>query len=379
VTRRGNGEGSVYFEPDRQKWCVSIKLPEGKRQRFRFDTKQPANRKLRDALQAKDHGLPIPTDQLTVRQFLADWLEQTIKPGRRKGTYLRYETVVRLHIVPLIGKAPVARLGPQDVQRLQTALLAKGLGAKYINLVRATLSGAMSQAVKFGLALRNPVPLVDPPHEEEEEPRPLTPEQAGALLSAAAGHDFEHLFTVMLASGLRIGEALGLRWPDVDLDKRRLQVRQQLTIITGEPWRLTPPKSKSGRRTLPLIPAAIEALHHQRPRVLRYQAKLPHELPWPEHGLVFCDEFGNPLVGRRVERVFKQLLERAVLSTTFTPHSLRHSTATYLTAMGVPPRVIMEIMGHSSLSMTTKYQHVMEGMLDDAADRLASIFPAAAI
>ena len=181
--KRGNGEGSVYFEPDRQKWCVSVKLPDGKRQRFRFETKQAANKKLREALQAKDHGLPVPTDRLTVGQYLSDWLEQTIKPGRRKGTYLRYEAAVRLHISPVLGKIPVARLGPQDVQRLQTALLAKGLGTKAIDLVRATLSGAMSQAVKFGLAVRNPVPLVDPPHAEEREPEPLTPEQATVFLA----------------------------------------------------------------------------------------------------------------------------------------------------------------------------------------------------
>jgi|SRR5579884_3776580 len=181
----------------------------------------------------------------------------------------------------------------------------------------------------------------------------------------------------MLATGLRIGEALGLRWQDVDLDKRRLQVRQQLTIIPGEPWALTPPKSKSGRRTVPLIPAAVAALHAQRARVLEY--RLRGAGAWAEHDFVFPDQLGQPLVGRRVERVYKQILGRAGLPTTLTPHSLRHSTATYLMAMGVPPRVIMEIMGHSSLAMTARYQHVIESVLEDAADRLASIFPANAV
>jgi integrase len=222
------------------------------------------------------------------------------------------------------------------------------------------------------------------------------------LLVHAAGHEFEHLYTLMLATGLRISEALGLRWPDIDADKRRLQVRQQLTVIPGEPWQLTPPKSKSGRRSVPLIPAGIAALSAQRKRVLEYRLRCPAD--WPEHDLVFCDELGEPLVGRRVERVFKQHLERAGLLSILrrcrtcgrawhtsadavctkptpldpTPHSLRHSTGTYLTARGVPDRVVMEILGHSNMDMTRKYQHVMSGMLDDAADRLASIFPAAA-
>jgi hypothetical protein len=166
-----------------------------------------------------------------------------------------------------------------------------------------------------------------------------------------------------------------LRWPDTDLGKRRLQVRQQLTIIPGQPWQLTRPKSRSGRRTIPLIPAASSALEAQHGRVIEYRRACP--APWPIHDLVFRDALGEPLVGRRVERVFKQHLNRAGLPTTFTPHSLRHSTATYLTAMEVPSRVIMEIMGHSSLTMTTRYQHVMEGMLDLACDKLAAIFPSA--
>src|SRR5207302_780770 len=102
-------------------------------------------------------------DRLKVHEYLDDWLEHTIKPGRRKGTALRYGTAVRLHIVPVIGKVPLAKLGPQDVQRLQSDLLRKGLGVKSIKLVRATLSGAITQAVKWGLAVRNPVLLVEPP------------------------------------------------------------------------------------------------------------------------------------------------------------------------------------------------------------------------
>jgi integrase len=111
--------------------------------------------------------------------------------------------------------------------------------------------------------------------------------------------------------------------------------------------------------------------------VLEYRLRVASG--WQANDLVFCDELAASIAGRRVERVFKQLVGRAGLPTTFTPHSLRHSTATYLMAMGVPPRVIMEVMGDSSLAMTARYQHVMESVLEDAADRLAQIFPAAAI
>jgi integrase len=92
---------------------------------------------------------------------------------------------------------------------------------------------------------------------------------------------------------------------------------------------------------------------------------------------VFCDDLGQPIVGRRVERVFKQHLQRAGLPTDFTPYSLRHSCGTWLTAQRVPDRVVMGILGHSSPGMTARYQHVMQSMVDDAADQLAAIFPSA--
>jgi integrase len=273
--------------------------------------------------------------------------------------------------VPSIGKVRLAVLTPQHVQRMQHVLADKGLGPKSIDLVRATLSGALTQATRWGLIVRNPVALVERPPDEAEEPKPLTPEQAAAFLVAARGHVLEPLFTVMMATGLRIGEALGLGWQDIDLEKRRLHVRQQLTIIPGEPWALTAPKSKSGRRIIPLIPPALAALRTQRSRVLEMRLRVGEV--WTDHNLVFCREDGSPLIGRTVEYQFKRLLEKAKLPAAFTPHTLRHSTATYLMAMGVPHRAIM---GHSELAMTVRYEHVLESVLEDAAERLARIFPA---
>ena len=100
---------------------------------------------------------------------------------------------------------------------------------------------------------------------------------------------------------------------------------------------------------------------------------------WHEHDLVFSDELGNAIVARRVQHAFKRCLRAAGLTTTHTPHTLRHSAATYLLAAGVPDRVVMDILGHGSLAMTAHYEHVISTMLTDAADRLARIFPAAAV
>jgi len=381
--KRGNGEGSIY-QDGRGVWRASLSLEGGNRKYLSGRTRADVARKLASALRDVQHGLPLPGERLTLQAYLAGWLENTVKPGRRDGTYLLYASAVRLHIGPAIGKVPLARVGPQHVQKLQAELLAKNLGIKRIRLIRAALSAALAQAVKWNLIVRNPVTLVDPPHVEEREPRPLTPAQATALLAAARGHEFEQLYTVMLATGLRISEALGLRWfnPEqadlggVDLEAKRLHVRQQLTIVPRQPWKLTPPKSRNGRRTVPLIPVAVAALQAQRTRTLEYRLRCP--VDWPPEDLVFCDELGRPIVGRRVERIFKRHLKEAGLPTELTPHSLRHSCGTWLTAQRVPDRVIMAVLGHSSPVMTARYQHVMETMVEDAAVQLAAIFPGSA-
>ena len=144
-------------------------------------------------------------------------------------------------------------------------------------------------------------------------------------------------------------------------------MRQQLTVVNGQPVSFTAPKSKSGTRTIPLAAVAVAALEAQKTRLLGYSVRGVADL-------VFADELGKPLVGCTVQRKFKDVLRLAELPTTFTPHCLRHSAATYLMAAGAPPKVIMELMGHSSLAMTAAYQHVLDAALDDAADRLDSVF-----
>jgi integrase len=370
--RRGKGEGSIYFQESRQCWAAAISLDGGKRRVLYGKTRKEVAQKLAAALRDVQQGLPIPGQRLTTGQFLGEWLQDTARPSRRERTYLRYEAAIRLHVVPTIGGVPLAKLGPQHIQKLHKALAQKGLNPSSVALVRAALSAALSQAAKWGLMVRNPVALVDPPRLVNREPSPLAPADASRLLEAARGHEFEHLFALMLATGLRIGEALGLRWSDVDLEARRFRVRQQLVELPGARREFTEPKSAHGRRTVPLIPSAVASLHAQRARLL--QLRLRSHGTWRDHDLVFPDEVGAPLVSRRVARTLEQLLAAAGLPR-LTPHALRHSTATYLLAAGVPDRVVMEILGHSSITMTTRYEHVMSTMLADAAQRLAQVFP----
>jgi integrase len=215
------------------------------------------------------------------------------------------------------------------------------------------------------------------------EIQPLDPQQAEVLLRAASGHPYEHLYAFMLSTGLRLGEALALRWHDedgtalVDLDTRRATIRYTLERLRGQPWRFAEPKSDTGRRVIPLTAPAIHAIREQRRRADEAQEKAG-EL-WQEFDLVFQSIVGTPLDGTNVYHAFKRLLNQAGLPSTCRVHDLRHSTATYLLAAGVDPRIVMQIMGWSQVSMLKRYQHVLPSMLDDAATRLESILPARTI
>jgi integrase len=364
MSRRGNGEGSIYKREQsytrkdgtvvtRTVWCAAVSLDFGQRKMLYGTTRQEVADKLRG-----DTGKPSAGVQLKTVYYLQQWLEDTVKPARKPLTYVRYANVVSKHLVPILGKVPLVKLGPEHVQRLQTKLLAKGLSPASVQAARNTLSAALSQAERWQLIPRNPVQLVERPHTEDKEPRVLSRQESDRFLAAARGDDMEYLFMLMLATGLRPGEARGLAWACVGSET--LEVRQQ-SIDLGRA--LAAPKSRHGRRTVPLVPLAHQALAAQRQRPLRGFL----------NDLVFPAADGRPLAARTVRDHFALIAERAGIVGA-TPHSLRHSTGTYLLAAGVPDRVVQEILGHGSAAMTRHYQHVTSSMLSDAGTRLAAYF-----
>ena len=184
MARRGNSEGSAYFEKDRKKWCAAIPLPGGKVKRLRFDRQTDANKALRKGLQARDQGRLVMGPRQTVGQFLTHWLEDTAKPTIRESTYRRYEHAIQRTIAPSVGRVPLTGLTPQHVQSFQNKLLAAGSAPRSVIKARLVLSSALDQAERWGFIPRNPVRLVDPPRVPEQEHEPIAPEQAHALLDA---------------------------------------------------------------------------------------------------------------------------------------------------------------------------------------------------
>ena len=212
---------------------------------------------------------------------------------------------------------------------------------------------------------RNAAALVDPPSVPCPEFRALTPQEARRFLDAVKGDRLEALYAVAVALGLRQGEALGLTW--VELDRGELRVRRTLVKLNGQLYRLSEPKTKRSRRTLPMTPSLVAQLraHRNRRRIGRLAAG--ERWQGEEWGLIFCTTLGGPLSKSTVIKQLKIHLQAAGLPD-MRYHDLRHCCASLLVAQGVHPRMVMEILGHSTIVLTMNtYSHVMPSAQRDAA------------
>jgi integrase len=323
------------------------------------------------ALRDVQQGLPVATDdRQTVEQYLRGWLEEAVRPSVRPKTYTTYEGYVRCHLVPELGRIPLSKLGPHDVQSMLNRKLAAGLSPRSVHHLRAILRSALGRAVRWGELPRNVAALVEAPHVARYEIRVLGPAEARQFLEIASDDRLAALYTVALAVGLRQGEALGLRWEDVALDAGSLMVRHALQRISGK-LQLVEPKTQLSRRTIALPPFAVAALRKHRTRQL--QEQLWAGSRWQEQGLVFTSSIGTPLDGSNVTHRLQRLLREAGLPRQRF-HDLRHSAASLLLVQGVHPRVVMETLGHSQISLTLNtYSHVIPSLQREAADRMEAV------
>ena len=312
----------------------------------------------------------MPPERQTVGEFLNIWLRDTAKQSVRPATYTSYATIVRRHLLPALGTTSLMKLTPQQVQMLMNRKLQEGLSARRVDYIRGVLRSALAQAMKWGLVSRNVATLVTPPRAERAEVRPFDPEEARRFLDAIRGDRLEALYSVALAVGLRQGEALGLRWEDVELERGRLMVRYGLQRIEGN-FRLVEPKTRLSRRAIDLPPTVVASLRAHRRRQLEEELA---STDWRnEWGLVFTTDRGRPLDASSVTHRFQKALERAGLRRQRF-HDLRHACASLLLAQGVPARVVMELLGHSQITLTLNtYSHVMPSLRREAADRMEDL------
>lgn len=372
--RRGRGEGSIYRRSRDGRWVGSLVSPEtGKRRSITGNTRQEVQRKLTALQRDIDQGLSVGDGRQTVAHYLTSWLE-TIRPTIDAGTWDTHESYVRVHFVPTLGRLQLVKLTPQRVQAFYAALLGAGLSTTTVNHMHGSLHKALDAAVRLGLTPRNAADMVDVPRVAHHEIHPLNREQARVFVEAAAGERLEALYALALATGMRQGELLALHWGDIDMERRVLSVRWSVRYRSGV-FTFKEPKTRRSRRRIALADQTVELLRAHRRRQL--EERLCAGSAWQGEAydeLVFCNEIGTPLsLYGPVRSGFLRVLRRSGVPT-IRFHDLRHTCATLALSSNVNPKVVSEMLGHSTVAITLDiYSHVLPDMQEDAAATLAAI------
>ncbi|MFF3391282.1 tyrosine recombinase XerC [Streptomyces sp. NPDC002669] len=309
--------------------------------------------------------IPVPTRSAKLSEWLPYWLDNVIKPRRKLSTYDKYEAHVRLHLSPMLGAKRLESLSVADVRRFLVRLENQTTAATAKESHRV-LRSALPPACSEELITRNVAKLVEPPRADARELHPWTLDETLDFLAASRKDPLYAAFVPAIAMGLRRGEIVGLRWSDLDLDNRVLHVRQQTRRRRGV-LHDDDPKSRR-RRVVPLPALCIALLRWHRMRQAAARAKAGER--WQESGYVFTTRTGRQVEPRNVYRSFTRVAESADLRV-IRLHDARHGTATLLTAAGVAPRVVMEILGHSQISITMDvYTHVVQDTQREAMSHM---------
>lgn len=425
MARQPNRRPSIYRGADgwMHTYITVGRKPDGKldRRHIRGRTKTEVAEKVA-ALEAKLRKGHVPEigPSPTVGEWLEHWLTTIAARKCRPSTLAGYASKIRHRLIPALGHHRLDKLTPEHIEAYFSQLETTVAPAHARQIYRI-LSRALKVAYQRGRIPANPCGQVDPPRVPDQELMPPTIEETRAILAAAGNRRNAARWWVALALGLRQGEALALRWSDVDLDATppTLTVRASLgrrawrhgcddpRACAARRCRTKPcregctrhkracpppcppdctrhastcpqrvggglvvdaPKSRRGRRTIPLPPQLVDVLREHRRR--QAAERLAAGSTWEAHDLVFCQPNGRPINPRADWGEWKELLRDAGVGD-YPLHAARHGAATTWLATGVEPRVAMELLGHSQISLTQRYTHVRPEYLTAAAERLA--------
>lgn len=337
---------------------------------------------------------PAGKRKWTVAEWLTHWLT-IARPNLRDGSYDAYEVAVRVHLIPGLGAHKLNKLQPEHLERFYTKMQNEGASAGTAHQAHRTIRTALGEAERRGaLTVQNPAEKAIPPRldlEEEDEIDPYSVDEIKAILAEANKRRNSARWAIALSLGLRQGEALGLKWSDVDLKSGSLKVRRSLNRpkykhgCDDEPCGrkpgfcpsrqkarpdTAPTKSRAGRRTIGLPPELTVILQEHWKEQAAERA-LARQL-WKDEGWVFAKRTGEALSPNMDYREWKEILTSAGIREGRL-HDARHAAATVLLLLGVPERAVMDLMGWSSSSMVKRYQHITAQIRMDIAVRLGGL------
>jgi len=364
-------KGSIQKRPGKRgvSYLVRVEHPadpatgERRQHAKTYRTRKEAEAALARWITEVERGTAVDASKLTVAELLRQWLTGVAQHKVRPTSLEDYRHTIETHVVPALGGVAAQRLTPAQVQAFYAAKLAGGTGPRTVQLCHQRLSQALSWGMRMGLVVRNVCAVVDAPRVTGREPRVWTTDEARRFLDAAG--PWRPFYAVMLSTGLRKGECLGVRWADIDWDARTLAVRQCVTTLAGRAH-VQAPKTASARRAVKLPAETMAVLRAH--RADQNARRLHLGAIWQDHDLVFPNETGGVLHPSNVQRAFAAILRGADVPKVRI-HDLRHAHATWLLLAGQPIKAVSERLGHARTSITLDtYAHTLPDTQDGAAD-----------
>lgn len=330
-------------------------------------TRRDADKALTALLARVDAGEFRKDSRERLGAFLTEWLDTVAKQSVSTRTYSDYTKFLTRYVVPEIGEVPLKDLTTRTIQGLYSDMSNRGLSPNTIRLTHAPLRQALDTAVAWGLIEHNPAVGAKRPKLKRKERQTLTIEQVDLLLETYRNDSLHALWCLLLLAGLRPGEALALKWSD--LQDNRLSIRRALTEVETRKWEVGPTKTEDSTGTITLPKTALESLQRHRQQqakaILKAGDKYNREDQW-----IFADPEGNFLRPDSVAQRWGRLLKRAGLPP-MRLYDTRHTHATLLLTAGVNPKIVSERLRHSSVSITLDtYSHVLREIESGVADTL---------
>jgi integrase len=340
-------------------------------------SKTDARKFAREKETARDKGLPLEPQTMTVNDYLDRWLTHCQK-HIRPNSHTWYSYLMKQYVRPTLGNCRLSQIKPLDIEDLYAKLSEQGLSGRTVRHVHARLCTAFKQAMKWEVLLKNPAMLATAPGIEKREMHFLSPDEAGRFINASRNYPQGIILRFALTTGMRPEEYLGLQWQDLDLDNAKrgvARVRRAMIwlVSSGGGWEFGKLKSKSSERDV-YFPLQLvrELLEHKR-RQLEERLKLGKH--YQNNDLVFPTKLGTPLHRKHVTNYwFKPSLKLAELPATIRLYDLRHSYVTLSLHGGVKPKTVSEQAGHSSVEFTLDhYAHVLKEEREGASDQLENL------